>query len=99
MKRLLPDLRADDEITLEHCFILIDELGKAFDTIEGTDGHFTGIAEHVNPHVMKQYFDSQFPAFAFIRMFHHPLGKGVLVGMFMEHLNQIIGMKGFGDEE
>ena len=96
----IPDLRADNEITLEHCHILIHELGIAFDTIEGTDGHFTGVADLVNPYAMKEYFDSQFPASAFLRLFHTKdnIGKGILVGMFMENLNQIIGPVQFESE-
>lgn len=86
MGRTIPDLRLDNEITLEHCYVLIEHLGYSFDTIEGASrGTFQEIA-NVDPTRMKEHFDSLFPADSFARLFQTEIGKGVLVGTYAHRL-------------
>jgi hypothetical protein len=91
MKRpSIPDLHADNEITLEHCYILVERLGKGFDALEGTNGFYKHIADLVNPARIKEFYDSFLEPPAFSRLFQTEFGKGVLIGMFMQNLNGLI---------
>jgi hypothetical protein len=82
----IPDLRSNTDITLEHCFVLVELFGKTMDTIEGTLNVFQGMAEGLDPHLMKDYYETQFEPEAFNRLFQTELGKGVLVGAFAQSL-------------
>lgn len=84
---IVPDLRPDHtEITLEHCWVLINKLGEAFDLLEGTRGVFTEIEREINPELLKNHFEELFEPQAFSRLFSTELGKGVLVGTFAQVL-------------
>lgn len=82
----IPDLHANAEVTLEHCYILVEYFGKSMDLIEGTVNAFQGMADGLDPSLMKDYYESQFEPEAFNRLFGTDLGKGILVGSFAQAL-------------
>lgn len=82
----IPDLRADSpEITLEHCYVLVERLSTMFDLLEGTPGAFKNI-QLVDPYIMQEYYQDTFETHAFARLFQTEMGKGVLVGAFARKL-------------
>lgn len=84
--RRIPDLRNNAEITLEHCFVLINHFGQMMDQIEGTVNAFQGMAEGLDPNLMKDYFEQMFEPEAFQRLFMTEMGKGCLIGAFAQAL-------------
>lgn len=96
MRKSIPDLREDhDEITLDHCYVLIAYLGRAFDLMEGTEDSFKDLAAALNPEVMRDELQYYFKAPEFSRLFNSEMGKGVLVGVFAKTLLDRMN----GDEE
>lgn len=85
-RKSIPDLRNDAEITLEHAYVLVEYFGKSLDLIEGTVNAFDGMANDLDPNLMKDYFDSQFEPEAFTRLFGTEMGKGLLIGCFAQSL-------------
>lgn len=91
MRKSIPDLQADkNEITLEHCYVLVDRLGIALDLIEGTPGAHKEITDAVNPELLKDHFEEHFVPDEFCRLFKTELGKGVLVGTYAKALMEQI---------
>lgn len=88
MRRRIPDLNDDhDEITLDHCYVLIEHLGKVFSQMEGTpDGVFGGIVDELNPEIMRDHLQSVFKTPEFSRLYKTEMGKGVLIGTFAKNL-------------
>ena len=80
----LPDLRADtDFISLDHCYVLIEHIGRMFDIIEGADpGCYAQLAEEIDPTLMQDTLQAHFEPAAFSRLYKTEMGKGILVGIF-----------------
>jgi hypothetical protein len=86
----IPDLRHNAEITKEHCFVLMDRLGQTLDLLEGTLNAFAGLAAEIDVEVMQMHFEANFEPEAFCRLFGTDIGKGVLVGTFIQVLSDQI---------
>ncbi len=80
----IPDLRYDNEITLEHCSVLLERIGKTLEIIEGEQGYL--VADKINPRLLLEHYEEHFEPKAFSRMFGTELGKGVLVGSYLQRL-------------
>lgn len=77
----IPDLRNNPEITLEHCYVLIQKLEEAF-SFGMEESDFFGIAEDLNPVNMKEYYELSYTPEAFHQLFTNDIGKGVLIGSY-----------------
>lgn len=80
--RQIPDLRDTPEITLEHCSVLLEKIGKAIDIMEGETG--TDVTALLNPELLKDHYEKFFDLEAFDRLFKTELGKGVLIGSYVQ---------------
>lgn len=80
----IPDLRLNDEITLEHCSVLLERIGKTLEIIEGQEGF--SVTNLINPELLLEHYKEQFDAESFCKMFNTELGKGVLVGTYVQRL-------------
>jgi len=87
-RRNIPDLRDNhDQITLDHCYVLIAELGRAFDVMEGyPPGTFKHLADEFEPTQVQTVLQKYFKAPEFSRLFNMPEGKWLLLGIFAKHL-------------
>jgi hypothetical protein len=98
MGKTIPDLRDDhDQITLDHCYVLLTRLTEALDTLEGSTGKFADIIENFDPSIIQEDLQKYLDAPEFSRLFKSDFGKGVLVGFYVKAL--WIKMKGDPDEQ
>ncbi len=88
----LPDLRYDDMITTEHCSVLQERLGKILETAYPGDDLFSIVNTRINPELMKTKLLEIFTPKALLTMFQTELGKGVIIGAFIQKFI-------FGEEE
>jgi hypothetical protein len=82
----LPDLRPEqNEVTLEHCSVLMERLYKTLHEIyNGDPDEFRMICDQIDPVTMKQDLMTVFTKEAFLRLFQTQFGKGVIVGAFVQ---------------
>lgn len=82
---ILPDLRPEHEITLEHCSVLLERLKLALRAVyPGDPEEWSMICDAINPEMMRRDIMSMFDKTAFQNLFGTELGKGVLVGAFAQ---------------
>jgi hypothetical protein len=88
--RVIPDLRLDqDQITLDHCYVLLVKLSEALDVISGTKGQFDELVNGFDPTVIQEDLQKYLNAPEFSRLFQNEspgFGKGVLVGFYAKEL-------------
>lgn len=82
----IPDLRQDNEITLEHCSVLLEKLGHALDIMDGQVNNFE--VHLLNPQRLQEHFEDFFEPEAFTRLFQSPDGKYVLIGTYLMRMQQ-----------
>lgn len=87
----IPDLRQTNEITLEHCSVLLERIGSTLEIIEGEAGY--SVTSLINPELLRQHYEGHFEPEAFTRMFATELGKGVLVGSYLQRLLDKIALE------
>lgn len=79
--RQMPDLRQHSAgITLEHCSVLLEKIGKALGMIDGGDQYD---ASQIDPTILLDYYNDLFEPEQFARLFSTELGKGILVGVYV----------------
>ncbi len=84
----IPDLRYGNEITLEHCSVLLEKLGEALDTM---DGQKNGFETHkLNPQLLLEHFEEFFDPAMFTRLFQDEYGKYVLIGTYLMRMQQLM---------
>lgn len=79
--RVIPDLRNEPEITLEHCSVLLEKIGNTLEVIDGEAG--LAVAQAINPEMLLIHFEDTFRPEEFQNLFKTEMGKGVLFGTFM----------------
>lgn len=84
----IPDLRNNNEITLEHCSVLLERIGTVLEIIDGQRGF--DVTSLINPKLLLAHYEEEFEPEAFARMFLTELGKGVLVGTYIQRLQDRI---------
>lgn len=92
----IPDLRDNSEITLEHCSVLLERIGKTLEIIEGEHGY--EVTDKINSELLLEHYVEYFEPEAFTRMFGTELGKGVLVGTYLQRLLDRITLEEVEDE-
>lgn len=81
----LPDLREEDGIvTIEHCSVLQERLGLVLEDAYPGQSLNEIINTRINPHSMKEEILELFTPEAFLTMFQTELGKGVIIGAFVQ---------------
>jgi DNA-binding cell septation regulator SpoVG len=80
----IPDLRADAEITLEHCSVLLEKIGNTLEVIDGQPGF--QVATLINPELLLEHYEDTFQPEEFCNLFRTEMGKGVLVGTYVQRL-------------
>jgi len=92
----VPDLRDNPEITIEHCSVLLEKLGKMLE-IMYDDPAIRELAGEADARQMAADLSSSFSADQFHRLFQTELGKGLLVGVFFQRF--ILGDADETDDE
>lgn len=82
----IPDLRHNNEITLEHCSVLLEKLGEALDIMDGQKNNFE--VHRLDPSRLQEHFEDFFEPAAFARMFQSTHGKYVLIGTYLMRMQQ-----------
>lgn len=84
----IPDLRSEHtEITLEHCSVLLEGMNKALGMMyEDGQEEFQLICDNINPEAMKSDLSILFTPKAFSNLFRSPMGKGILIGAFLQRI-------------
>jgi hypothetical protein len=82
---LIPDLRNNHEVTLEHCSVLLEKLATTLQQIEGKQTWFD-VTKEIDPSYLQDHYEEFFEGEEFGRLFQTELGKGVLVGTFFQRL-------------
>lgn len=79
----IPDLRVSihDNITLDHCSVLLEKLRDVITIAEGSE-EFSDIVNGVDTMEMLELFKELYQPPEFNRLFKSDLGKGVLIGVF-----------------
>jgi hypothetical protein len=85
MRRDIPDLRADHDITLEHCYVLLNQLGKAIDLMDNSD-EGSKAADEINVELLQHFYEDNFHQPEFSRLFNTTMGRGVLIGAYLKHM-------------
>lgn len=80
----IPDLRAEDTgVTLEHCSVLLEDLGDVLAQAYRSD-EFHSITAQIDPIRMKREILSIFDQDAFLHMFESDFGRGVILGAYIQ---------------
>lgn len=89
MNKKTTDLKTYNEITAEHCYILLQRVGQAISQMEADSGYDgLALANEIDPVHMKDHFESHISKKAFQHLFKSEFGKNILVGMFVQKLVQ-----------
>lgn len=81
----IPDLRIyNNEVTLEHCSVLQERLGRVLE--EAYPGQDLNVITNNNfdPERMREEILEIFTLDAFMNLFNTEMGKGVLIGAFLQ---------------
>lgn len=79
----LPDLRDNPSITIEHCSVLLEKLGKCLEKMYDDPG-IGKLASETDAEKMANDLALAFSPEQFHRLFQTELGKGLLVGVFFQ---------------
>lgn len=82
----IPDLRADNEITLEHCYMLLEKVGTAVSTMEDNVEYGADIVNGIDIQHMKDFYVEMYTPNNFTRLYLTVFGQGVLVGSYVNFL-------------
>ncbi len=88
----LPDLQQESGVTLEHCSVLLEKIGRVLGIMDGIDSY--DVVNEINPQLLMEHYEEHFDPPAFARMFKTELGKGVLVGTYVQRLLERIKRDG-----
>lgn len=80
----IPDLRADDEVTVEHISVLQEHLGNLMQEIYIDNELKHIINHHFDPTKMQEDILKIFTKKAFLTMFQTEMGKGLILGAFIQ---------------
>lgn len=81
----------DDLVTIEHCSVLQERLGRILqDAYPGEPDILNVTVNHLNPVFMRDELLELFTAQALLTMFKTEMGKGVIIGAFIQkHLGPL----------
>lgn len=81
----IPDINQyDDLVTVEHCSVLQERLGQILDDAYPEENLAVIAVEHLDPTRMKKELLELFTPKALLTMFQTELGKGVIIGAFVQ---------------
>lgn len=81
----IPDLQSyDDTVTIEHCSVLQERLGQILDEAFPEENLAVITTEHLDPVRMRTELLELFTPKAFLTMFQTEMGKGVIIGAFIQ---------------
>lgn len=88
LPRKIPDLRAElTGITFEHCHVLVVKVTETINLMEGNN-EFGDIENELDLSLLLRFFKTTYEVDTFNRLFQTELGKGVLVGSFVQELQK-----------
>ncbi len=81
----MPDLRNDSEdVTIEHISVLQERLGQILSQAYPGDDISKIVSHHFDPTKMRTEMLDLFTDKAFLAMFKSEMGKGVIIGAFIQ---------------
>lgn len=81
----IPDLNQEDGVvTIEHCSVLQERLGQVLEDAYPGQSLDEIINTRINPDTMREEILEMFTPEAFLTMFQTELGKGVIIGAFVQ---------------
>lgn len=79
--RTIPDLRADNEVTTEHCYVLINKLAGLLSEYGDDVGE---LAKNIDPEKFKEDMAGIVSTKRFFKLYNTDSGKLLLLGMFYQ---------------
>lgn len=73
-----------DQVTLEHCSVLQERLGAVLDKAYPHQDLGAIVTNNINPEILKEDILTLFSEPAFLALFDTEMGKGVLIGAFIQ---------------
>ena len=81
----IPDLQAyDDMVTIEHCSVLQERLAQILDDAYPEENIAQIATDHLDPVRIRAELLELFTPKAFLTMFQTEMGKGVIIGAFIQ---------------
>lgn len=74
----------ESSVTVEHCSVIIERLSKILQTAYPGDDISVIVDKHLDPRIVRRDVLTLFTPEAFIAMFQTEMGKGVIIGAFIQ---------------